>query len=143
MLGGSALGLAMNRLTSTIGASVLVWLAATVTALFAIGKEAPGNDPLVMYSRAAIVEFCQKNDVEQCPEIAKWVDDSDYEVFRYGSGNTSQYLVIFTHAVDVYLPFVVLALDKDGWLRVVTRGVHLGEKRKFIETFEQEGDFAR
>lgn len=133
----------MNRLTATICVLILVCLAPASTAPNAMGRDNSGNDILVMYSRVALIEFCQKSDIDQCDEVGKWFSDSSYQLLRYGSGLATQYMVVFTGSEKEYLPFAILGFDKDGWLRVVTRGVHLGEKSQFIETFEKEGDFAR
>lgn len=97
-----------------------------------------------MYGRVVVTEFCQQSRISQCEQVQKSIADSEYEVLTHGSGPARQLLVLFTSkTLDGYFPFATFALDKDGWITVVTRGVHFGDKTKLKETFEQEGDFAR
>lgn len=138
-----ALERAMNKLTTILCALTIVGLAASFDAQCATGKINSGNELLVSYGRIAVIEFCQKSDIQQCDEITSWIDGSKYELYSYGSGSVHQHMIIFTQAESIYAPFAIFMLDKDGWIKVITRGVHMGEKKKFIDTFKEEGDFAR
>jgi len=139
MLGGLVQELIMNKLRTTICALVMVGLIAATTPQCAISRAISRTELLVMYARVAVIELCQ----EECTEVAGWIADSGYELFRHGRGSTRQHLVIFTHVEHAYLPYAILALDKDGLIEVVERGIHLGEKAEFIETFKRSGNSAR
>jgi len=134
----------MNKITTVICVFLLVGLTtAGTTAQRAVGKEDQKVKLLVMYGRVAVTEFCQKSKIWECREIAKWIDDSGYELFNHGRGRSRQHLLIFDRAGDEYFSYAMLAFDKDGWIEVVQRGVHTGERKEFIKGFEEEGDFAR
>jgi hypothetical protein len=122
-----------------------VWLLFGLSTMLSVGHADEKDSkfsPISMYARAAIIEFCQKSDIRQCPVIAANIVNSRREIFTHGVGSSRQYLVVFAHT-DGYWPFVILALDKDGWIKVVARGVHFDDKKKFIETFKAEGNFAQ
>jgi len=121
----------------------MVGLTTITTAQCAVSKEVSATELLAMYGRVAVIELCQKSGTQRCTEVARWIADSGYELFRHGRGSTRQHLVIFTHVEYAHLPYAILALNKDGLIEVIERGIHMGEKAEFIETFKRSGNSAR
>lgn len=133
----------MNRLAKTLYVLAFAALTAVTSVHYAMGRIDSEEVMLAIYGRAVITEFCQKSKVQQCAEASGWISHADYEIATNGDGIERQYLVIFNRPVMGSFLFAIFAIDKDGWIKVLTRGVHMGEKEGLIKIFKQEGDFAR
>lgn len=105
-----------------------------------------GNDfekqLLVKYAQTAITEFCYRSKIQECKDVKEKISKYNHELFSYGNNPVEQNLVLFGCAEKSFYPYAIFAFDKDGWIKILVRGIHMGEREKFINTFEEEGNFA-
>lgn len=91
------------------------------------------------YGKAALFELCSKAGVKkECDHVNRELRAKLPDVYFFKDGK--QTLVIYQ--IENISPYVVLAPDKDGYTEIISRGLWLEDKDKFIEAFMEEGSFS-